>query len=214
MRIYIPSQLGDIKLSPAQGNTTQLVYDELTDYEKGKLNEFLKDYGIKLGPKDNGTITIPEGLAKAHKKFIKVFKAGRSILTVVKLKDGKLELTRELPCKDFAAAVTVEKPKRGCPMPTLLERAETRAQEVLAEFLNSQQLRDFDEHKCFIAKGNYSGYPYWVISRWNPSCQTHGLLWCIPTRRKVCVSLDDLPPSEEMLAMKFSVELNEREFLN
>ncbi len=212
MRIYIPSQLGDIELSPAPDNTTQLVYDELTNYEKDKLAKFLENYSIKLELK--GTIIIPEGLAKAHKKFMKVFKAGKSILTVIKLKDGKLELTKELSCKDFEAAVSVEKPKRGCPMPTLLERAETRAQKVLTTFLSSQQQRDFDKHKCFIAKGNYSGYPYLVISRWNPKCQIYGLLWCIPTGHRVCASLDDLPPSEEILAMKFSVEFDERKFLN
>ena len=211
MKIYIPSYLGDIQLI-AEENKTKVVYSELTLSEREKLNKFLKHYGLKAG-EAAATVILPDDLVSTHKRFLKVFKPDKPILNVIKYKDGKITLMKEFNVPRAEVGVSVEKPERGCPMPTLLERAEIRAYDVLAEFLNPKQKLDFDTNRAFIARGNYTGYPYLVISRWNPACANYGLLYCLPTKRRICASLSDFPPSEEVLAMKFSIELNEFNFM-
>lgn len=211
MKIYIPSYLGDIQLIAEEGKT-RLIYYKLTPTERKRLNSFLKPYKL-AAEGDEATIIVPEDIAKAHKRFIRIFKADKPILNVAKYRDGKITLVQEFNVPETEAGVSVEKPARGCPMPTLLEKVEARAYDVLTEFLNSKQKEDFERHRAFVSKGNYTGYPYLVISRWNPACQNYGLLYCLPTKRRICASLSDFPPSEEVLAMKFSIEFNEREFL-
>lgn len=212
MKIYIPSYLGDIELI-VEEDKTKLIYYDLTPTEREKLNSFLKSYKLATGKDAKTTIILPENIIKAHKRFLKIFKPGKPILNVAKLRDGKITLVQEFNAPETEAGVSVEKPAKGCPIPTLLEKVETRAYNVLTEFLNLKQKKDFEQHRAFISKGNFTGYPYLVISRWNPACRNYGLLYCLPTKRKICASLSDFPPSEEVLAMKFSIELNEREFL-
>ena len=215
MKLYIPSYLGDIQLI-SEGQKTKLLYSELTAGEKANLVLFLKHYKLTYG--DERTISVgvelPEEISKVTKQFLKVFKKDRPVMNVVKLHDGKITLTQEFNVPETEVAVTVEKPPRGCPMPTLLERAEQRAFEVLRQFLNPQQLVDFEDKKAFIVKGNDTGHPYMVISRWNPLCQTYGLLYDVPEKKRVCASLPNVPPSEEVLAMKFAVEFCEKAFIN
>ena len=222
MKLYIPSYLGDIQLI-SEGQKTLLLYSELTAREKANLVLFLKHYKTKFQfkefdqqmNKDVGSgYLIPEDISKVTKQFLKVFKKDRPMMNVVKLHDGKITLTQEFNVPETEVAVTVEKPPRGCPMPTLLERAEQRAFEVLRQFLNPQQLVDFEDKKAFIVKGNDTGHPYMVISRWNPLCQTYGLLYDVLEKKRVCASLPNVPPSEEVLAMKFAVEFCEKAFIN
>lgn len=213
MKIYIPTQLGDISLVP-EGKKTKLFFEKLTDSERERLEQFLQAYHVELGVDlfKAAEIILPADFAEVHKKFLKVFKAGKGIISAVKFKEGKIEVVKELPAK-FETGVSVEKPRRGCPLPTLLEHAEIRAQAVLQEFLSGQQWSDFERYKALIARGNYSGNPYLITSRWNPNCQQYGVLYCLPTQRRICASLEDIPPAEEVLAMKLCVEFIEKEFI-
>ncbi len=210
MKIYIPSQLGDIRLIN-EGGGTRLIYSDLTAGEREKLEAFLNYYKMTLSK--SKIINIPEDIVKAHKRFLRVFKLNRPVLNVAKFKDGKMTLVQEFDAEKTEAGATVEKPPRGCPMPTMLERAESRACEVLNQFLDPRQKMDFEANKAFIVRGNYTGYPYMVISRWNPLCERYGLLYSVPDKRRICASLPGVPPSEEVLAMKFSVEFIEKEFV-
>ncbi|HEC61174.1 MAG TPA: hypothetical protein ENI27_02845 [bacterium] len=210
MKLYIPSFLGDIQLIN-EDEKTKLVYSELTPGEEARLTDFLKHYKITLVQKS--PIYLPEKINKAHKRFLKIFKTDKQILNVAKYHDGKITLVQEFNVPETEAGVSVEQPPRGCPMPTLLERAETRALEVLNQFLSPQQKSDFDTQKAFVVRGNFTGRPYRITSRWNPACEQYGLLYCIPTQNNICASLPDVPPSEEVLAMKFAVEFTEHQFI-
>lgn len=210
MKLYIPSYLGDIQLFN-EGDITKLAYSELTTGEREKLGRFLKHYKLQI--ETNEVIQLPEEIGKAHKRFLKIFKPDRPILNVAKYHDGKITLVQQFNIPETEVGVSVEKPPRGCPMPTVLERAESRACDVLNQFLSPAQKADFDAQKAFIVRGNYTGHPYMIISRWNQACQKYGLLYCIPTHSKICASLPDVPPSEEVLAMKFAVEFTERQFV-
>ena len=213
MKIYIPTYLGDIRLTP-EGTKTKLSFEAITSSEREKLEQFLKTYCVDFSPwLTKAEIILPEKFTKVHKKFLKVFKAGKGIINAIRFKDGKIEIVQELPAEGFEVGVSVEKPKRGCPMPTPLECAEIQAQEVLHEFLSDPQWDDFTRYKAFVARGNYSGLPYLITSRWSPNCQEWGLLYCLPAKNRICASLDDIPPAEEALAMKLCVEFMEREFI-
>ena len=128
-------------------------------------------------------------------------------------------------------AVEVIKPVRSCPMPEPVDFKEERAAFVVRKFLSNQQLHDFDKYRCFAVMGCDTGDIYRVTSRWSPECTRHGLLERIkghaervgskPTSLRlthhsgpICVHCADVPPSEEMLAIKFSIENFEKRFLN
>jgi len=213
MKIYIPTHLGDISLIP-KDEQTLLSFERLNETEREKLRQFLESYHLELDAAlSKAEIVLPDNFKKVHKRFLKAFKGGKKVINAVKFKGGKVEVVQEFPVKDFEAGVSVEKPSRGCPLPTPLEQAEVQAQAVLREFLGGQQWRDFVDYKAFVARGNWSGDPYLITSRWSPSCQQFGVLYCLPTRSHICASLDDIPPSEELLAMKLSVEFMEKTFL-
>jgi len=129
MKIYIPTYLGDIRLTP-EGTKTKLSFEAITSSEREKLEQFLKTYCVDFSPwLTKAEIILPEKFTKVHKKFLKVFKAGKGIINAIRFKDGKIEIVQELPAEGFEVGVSVEKPKRGCPMPTPLECAEIQAQE-------------------------------------------------------------------------------------
>lgn len=210
MQVYIPSYLGDVSLS-TEGDNTVLMFDKLTPLEQKAIDKFLKHYKMTREGSAAGKKLIPATLAVAHKQFINVFRAGKPVLNAVKTKDGKLEIVQEFTAKE-GEGVTVEKPPRGCPVP-VWEQKEAKAIQVLQRFLLPQQLKDFMTQRAFIAQGNYSGLPYLLTSRWNPSCVATGVLWSLPGRQTVCASLLNVPPAEELLAMKISVECDELNFV-
>jgi len=209
MKVYIPSYLGDVTLE-AKGGQTILTYNELTALEERGLRSFLKGYKLP-GGSGSGLLTIDDSLANAHKKFIKAFKAGKPVLNAIKLHDGKLELVSDFTDTE-GVGVTTEKPFRHCPMP-VWEQKEMRGIAVLSEFLLSQQLADFLKYRAFVAKGNHTGNPYLLTSRWNPHSETVGVLYSLTEQRSICASLSHIPPSEELLAMKICVECDELNFV-
>jgi hypothetical protein len=208
MKIYVPSYLGDISLE-AMGEKSKIIYKNVTAGEKSGLEKFLKIYHLDVAAA--GESEIPEEINKAHKKFIRIFKRGRPTINAVKLKDGKIEIVQNFP-KDAEAGVTMEKPPKGCPMP-VWEKAELQAQEVLRVFLNPQQWADFEQHRSFVCHGNYTGHPYLLTSRWNPLCQTMGVLHSLAEHRRICAGMDTVPPAEELLAFKIMIECNEKQYV-
>lgn len=110
------------------------------------------------------------------------------------------------------AAVQVTMPRTGCPMPTATELKEIKAAAVVRKFLTPVQQRDFDNERAFVAVGNWTGNLYRLTSRWNPACERLGVLRDMSFDQRVCASNLDVPPSEEIPAMKFAVEQFERTF--
>jgi hypothetical protein len=126
------------------------------------------------------------------------------------------ELPRALPAPSpqIERVVAVERPSRGCPMPTSSELKERRAAEVIRPFLNPMQRKDFDTLRAFVALGGDTGHAYRLTSRWNPEVAQHGVLKDMDTGAIICAQNQGIPPAEELLSLKFAVESLERRFLN
>ena len=224
MKIYYPSTFGDINIEQdIDNNNVILSTVNLTVHEEETLKEIIKKFyhdKSKEPPTsyENTKIILPNvKLEDVHKFMIKKLKKNKPTLTAIKLKDGKLELVDEIKDEHKHVtdkAVTTQKPPRGCPLPKMTTQKEVRASEVLKEFLTEQQIKDFNENKSFISIGNHTHHPYLVTSRWSPKVEKYGQVFDLVEKRKVCTSCKEVPPSEEMLAMKLSVELNELDFLN
>lgn len=212
-KIYFPTNWGDVSIVEEEGKTV-VETTELTPLEELQVTELLKQYGEVIPEKlENQRIKIDEPLSDIHKSLKKILKKGKPTLTAIKLKDGSMELVEEIDKKEFEKAITVEKPKSGCELPTITERKEEHASMVLSEFLTPNQLADYKKEGMFMAKGNYTDLPYLITSRWNPQVTKFGKLYDIVHERSICENCEGIPPSEEMLCLKLSVELNEREFI-
>jgi hypothetical protein len=134
-------------------------------------------------------------------------------LTCVKYKDGKIECVEELKSDtDAETGVTVEKPHRGCPMPSIID-GEVRASIVLKEFLSEKQFSDFNRFRQFVTIGCHSGKPYLVTSRWCNEVLKWGQLYDVVEKRVICANCMELLPSEELLSLKLMIEFKENEFM-
>lgn len=118
------------------------------------------------------------------------------------------------PAPEAVAGVQVTMPIRGCPLPEVTEMKERKAADVVRKFLTGAQATDFDHHRAFVAIGGHTGHMYRVTSRWNADCEKYGVLRDTTRGLSICASNLTVPPSEEVLAMKFAVENYEREFLD
>lgn len=222
MKAYFPSTFGDINIEQDNKNVVLTTVD-MTVHEEETLKEIIKKFYHEKAKEpptkyENTKIILSNTkLEDVHKFMIKKLKKNKATLTAIKLKGGKLELVDEIKPEHeekAKSAVTTEKPRRGCPMPEMTLQKEVRASEVLKEFLTQQQIEDFDNHKSFISVGNHTHHPYLITSRWSEKVETYGQVFDLINKHSVCTSCNEIPPSEEMLAMKLSVELNELEFLN
>ncbi len=222
MKAYFPSTFGDINIEQSEKNVI-LSTVNLTVHEEETLKEIIKKFyhdKAKEPPteyENTKIILTNTKLEDVHKFMIKKLKKNKATLTAIKLKDGKLELVDEIKPEHeekAKSAVTTEKPRRGCPMPEMTLQKEINAQIILKEFLTEQQINDFNTHKSFISVGNHTHHTYLITSRWSPKVEKYGQVYDLVDKHMVCTSCNEIPPAEEMLAMKLSVELNELNFLN
>ncbi len=222
MKAYFPTTFGDINIEQDNKNVILSTVD-LTVNEEETLKEIIKKFyhdKSKEPPtnyENTKIILTNTKLEDVHKFMIKKLKKNKAILTAIKLKDGKLELVDEIKEEHKEKAdksVTTQKPPRGCPLPEITLQKEVRASTVLKEFLTPQQIEDFNTHKSFISIGNHTHHPYLITSRWSEKVNIYGQVYDLVDKHRVCTSCKEIPPSEECLSMKLSIELNELEFLN
>lgn len=231
MIVHVPTTYGDVRLSKRTDETTLLETHDLTYAETAVVRKLLKKYKAEGGDDEASklrgrTFSIPKPLAKVHKQFVKLLKPGKETVTAVKLKDGRLEEVSDISqveemAKDGklakeGAAATVEKPKRG-PHARLLDKREIIASEVLRKFLNDDQIEDFDERGCFVAKGCDSGNRYLIRHR-HSKYRARGDIgsWYVADldrRLGVCNYPTGLPPSEETLALLIMISCREQEWV-
>jgi len=222
MKAYFPSTFGDLNIEQ-DGKNTILSTVDLTVSEEETLKEIIRKFfhekakDLPLSYENTKIILSNTKIEDVHKFMIKKLKKNKATLTAIKLKDGKIELVDEIKPEHkekATSAVTTQKPPRGCPMPNITLQKEVRASTVLKEFLTPQQIDDFNNHKSFISIGNHTHHPYLITSRWSEKVNIYGQVYDLVNKHRVCTSCREIPPSEEMLAMKLSVELNELDFLN
>lgn len=218
MKIYFSACYGDISVElNKEDKTVILKTTDLSMGEKELLKEILKEYDIlpEEGLENKSFMIKEKKIEDVYKFMKKKLKKDRPTLTAIKYKDGKIECVEELKSEELEKAETgavVEKPHRGCPMPTVL-RSEIRASNVLREFLSNKQMADFNKYLQFVSIGNYSEKPYLVTSRWSEKVEKYGQLYDIVEKRVICADCIEIPPSEEMLSLKLMVEFKEKEFV-
>lgn len=168
------------------------------------------------------TLTLNAPIIKVRDVLAKALKPNRKLVSVVKFTNGQMEEIR--PAKEEgvaptsppktspllpAAAATVAAPAIGCPVPEFPE-SEIRATRVLEVFLTPEQLRDYNKHGAFVAKGADTGHHYAITHRERRSqmqSRSFRSLYDLTEKRALCVHDWTVPAPEEMLALLFCVTL-------
>lgn len=236
MRYHVCTHYGDIEINalPAEDGQARckVTFWRLTTQERTALERLLSQHTLERKGEGEGATKaeriLPLSAADAGLALSKLLHGEDAILlTGVKFAGGKVKVARKdrevkalLQPADNGddggkpeAAVTVEKPYKGCPMPTTTELREQRAAAVVRTFLLDRQREDFDRRRAFLSIGCDTGALYRITSRWSPDCERYGALSRIDGG-PVCASNLSVPPSEEMLSLKFAVESMERDFLS
>lgn len=162
-------------------------------------------------------------IGKVQKALEKPMKPGRSLLSVLRYKNGAIEevtdktmgiLDAEVEAeadqsstKKPIAAVTVAAPTIGCPAPDF-EAIDLRATRVLRAFLRPDQLRDFDAEQSFMQRGADTGHQYLITSRNAPAKLAHQSfrsLYDVTAGHALCVHDWTIPAAEEMLTLALFV---------
>jgi len=218
MKLYIPSYWGDINLeSLAQG--TVLKAERITIEEQGWLIKLLRKFKVPLPDsfEHNLEISVPAPWAKVSSALTKIAKGENSIMAMtLKTKSGEIEEVKdaeEAEEKGAEAVVATEVPRRGCPMPVYDARKakEIRARRVLNEFLNPSQQSSFKEKGCVIVHGADSGHRYLVSHRDSAMAAKSGIVRDLTEHKSICAEKTQLPPSEELLALRLVLGLKGRE---
>lgn len=237
---HLCSYYGDIELVPVKGDQarTMVRFIALTEAERTAVNHVLRMYGrrsICVGSVE-GSVIVDQPIGVLMPAIGAALHAGRACITAVRFASGQTVVTDGDPAKVLpvvpaadvdhddagpvapapeapVVAVQVEKPLRGCPMPATVPLREQRAADVVRAFLSPSQTVDFDATRAFRTIGGDTGRLYRVTSRWSPDVGRFGVLYDVDWDRSICASQTRVPPSEEMLAMKFAVEHFETAFL-
>lgn len=217
MKVYFCSEFGDISIEEVD-EVVRLKTTDLSMTEKKLLKEIIKKFKLyDLSEKESlEDMEVPlenVKLEDLHKFMKDVLKKNKPTITAIKYKDGKIEIVEDLKGKNGEVAVTTDKPVRGCPMPEMIQ-SEVRASVVLNHFLDNTQIKDFETYRQIVAIGNSSHKPYLITSRYSPRVVDMGQLYDIGDKKIICASCNEIPPSEEILALKLMIEHKEHEFLS
>lgn len=221
MVIHICSWFGDIEIMALPNDRARVRWLKLIPHEKKALKQFFKAQGLKVKLDAEGTTEVDLSAVGVCTLLSPLLHSGKQAITAIKFSTGEVEVTDKpvaAVIKDDAAGVDavvqVQKPARGCPMPSATEMKEVRAAYVVRKFLAAGQLRDFDARRAFVAVGCDTGHTYRITSRWSPDVEQYGALYDVARQAAICASNLDVPPSEESLSLKFSVEHFEQRFLD
>ncbi len=229
MEWYLPSFYGDIKLTDKTKDKvagTLLSWEHVTPSEKKALAELHKkatskgwaDLKETEFDSSSGELLLKAKLSDVEKTISKALRPGRKLVSAVKFANGKLEevVSADLKEQDQkgATGVTVAKPNLGCPLPRL-GQADLKARKVLFEFLNDEQMEDFEDHQQFVSTGSASGHKYMVTSRNAPKkLELYGgrQLYDLVEGRAFCVHHDGfVPAAEEMLTLHLMLQFPHHE---
>lgn len=236
MIFHVCSHWGDIEIESAGENESNISYFKLTPLEREALDAFLRSIDREPTGTD-GTILVPKSVVEVGAAIGEHLHGDKAKLTAIKFASGEVKVTKtpvlswfrglwdkvrgvQLPdmtivpeVPEPVAAVQTPVPTVGCPMPTMTDLREAKAAAVVRKFLVGQQIEDFNRRRAFIAIGCDTGRVYRVTSRWAPEVEKYGVLHDMTRGRRICAQNKVLPPSEEVLSMKFAVEHMEQEFL-
>jgi hypothetical protein len=137
-------------------------------------------------------------------------------LTSVVSADGKVtsvdgvgaEAEALVKSDDAKEAVTTSRPTLCCP--NCVQGPEKRASEVLHAFCTQAQRESWDVHGFLVCYGNLTGRAYRIAHRKSPLAQQQGKpAWDIEGGHLMHCHCANLPPPEEALAIKLTLEKRE-----
>lgn len=234
MIFHVCSHWGDIEVEACDETKSLIRYFKLTPLEREALDVVLNKYNINRS-EERGEIVVPESVVIVGGEIGDALHGDTKKLTAIRFSNGEVKVTREPVVPWYRrlmdkmsgvirettttlvppeAVVQTPIPKRGCPMPTMTDLREAKAAGVVRKFLIGQQIEDFNRRRAFLAVGSDTGTLYRVTSRWSPDVEKYGVLYNIDQQRTICARNGRVPPSEEVLSMKFVVENIENAFLN
>ena len=162
-------------------------------------------------------------IEKVAKLLAEALKPGRTLVTAVRFRDGRMEEIVEAPYTDDktlapveepkpeepAKAVTVAKPMRGCPPPDFAA-CEIQATRILSEFLSPEQREDFAKFNRFITVGPDTGHRYMITSRHarDQLARYQRQMYDLDEEQPYCVHDDNaVPAAEELLGLHVCLSL-------
>lgn len=209
MQFYVPSFYGDIRLTSQDKTTTLVRVSKASPTEKEALASLREKWSSIPSKVDDVTFSIAAPLSKVQRAISKALKPSRMIVAAVTCKDGKIEEVREEIPAEAKSGVALAAPARGCPHPEF-EKAHHRATEVLMEFLDPQQLRDYETRNQFVSVGAETGHRYLLTSR-NALGDGMRSFYDLDEKRFFCVHDWYVPAPEELLALHMFLKLPGRE---
>lgn len=122
--------------------------------------------------------------------------------------DAEAKVQEAIAAPSADTAVTTPRPTPCCPRP--VSGPEQRASDVLQEFCTSRQWNDWLRYGQLVVVGNLSGHAYRIAHRHSPVARRQGrCAWDLTTDRVMHMHCSQLPPPEEVLAIKLAIEHRE-----
>lgn len=228
-RHFFPTWCGDFRLerleSDDEGTCTLTVVDP-TAADLDKLGHFLEKARKKgwlsqlAGVAEKGETVLAIGASIVDAGRVLLGRRGRvtekdGLLTVVRMTNGEVIAVHDYPDEAAAAeseeaedAATVKRPTLCCPNCT--PGPDERASEALRAFCTRRQWESWQRRGSLLCRGNLSGHTYRVAHRHSPIAITQGkCAWDVVDDHVVHCHCSDLPPAEEVLAIKATLEHRE-----
>ncbi len=242
---YLPSLFGDIALKSIDKKKTEVNFKGLSPQERIAMEVLLKKAAtpgamqdpwadknelekVDLESMAEQSFVLGAGIAAVQKVLSKPLKPMRKQLSVVRFANGTIEEINSSNIglleaageetshkeKKPRVAASVAQPVRGCPTPDF-DEAEVRATRVLKEFLNADQIADFNERQQFIVQGADTGHHYLLTSRHAPRRrfvhEVCRVVHDLDGGEDLCVHDWEVPAAEELLGMALHLQLPEQE---
>lgn len=213
MKFFVPSWNGDFRLEPVDESTCRLTVVDPTPLERDMLRSFLaklRESGKSKAKVVNKTLTIRAPLAEVAPLLVESTLPEKTTLTAVRFEDGRLRVVegarsaelepavRAAAAEGATAAVSVKRATPSCPECWPAECAP--ATEVLYEFLDPAQRRDWERWRLVEVVGGLSGHRYLLSHRHAPWARRWGRM-CFDADDRQVVHFHDVsvPPEEEVL---------------
>lgn len=215
---------GDFRLESVNEKSCTLTVCDPTPSELERLGTFLSKARSKgwieqhvglAGDMKKIVINVAAPLSKAGK--ILLGKRTKGLLTAVVSKAGKVEAEIEgdasralalVEKKEATAATTVRRPTLCCPLPQ--PGPDVRATEVLHTFCSPSQRVEYDSKGLLHCYGGLSGRLYEIAHRHHPRAVERGkIIWDVEGEHVLHAYDWSVPPAEEVLVMKLTLEYAE-----
>jgi hypothetical protein len=229
MKWYLSSFNGDIRFEEISEGATRVTVEKPTPTELEVLRRWAEKTPA-MGKDDlerlmvDGAIEIEAPIAEVALPMAKLLNAGKvGLLTALSFESGRVHVTEtieKLPAwlkklekgreRAEAAVVTVTRPKLSCPECSGRPEGERKACDVLWDFLDPMQRREWLRGRRVTAFGAVTGHAYDLRPRTSAVAGRRG---------RICFDMDDklvlhnfnldVPPEEELLAAKLILEHRE-----